>query len=127
TSGASKKDDKGSEGKKGGKDGQQQQKGGQKQSQKKATVLVPAVTIREETVILPVKPEKQVGLFRHLYPKGPRLALIPGGIGIETKGGMGVHPAIEALTIQMADYTISGSNARCIATLLAFKEVIEDY
>ena len=34
-----------------------------------------------------------------------------------------VHPAIVRLGLQFSDFKISGANARCIATLTAFKEV----
>ncbi|KAI9294025.1 IF-2B-domain-containing protein [Neoconidiobolus thromboides FSU 785] len=38
-----------------------------------------------------------------------------------------VHPAIIELASQFKDYLICGSNARCIAMLQAFKQVITDY
>lgn len=99
----------------------QQAKGG------KGTIAVVTKELDENTIVLPVKPSKQVSLFKHLYPGSPRPALISGAIGTETKGGMGVHPSIVALTIQLNDFVISGSNARTISMLLAFKDVIRDY
>ncbi|KAJ5563409.1 hypothetical protein N7535_008573 [Penicillium sp. DV-2018c] len=38
-----------------------------------------------------------------------------------------VHPAILALGMQLIDYSVCGSSARCVATLIAFKRVIESY
>jgi len=34
-----------------------------------------------------------------------------------------IHPAIVRLGLQFAEFKISGANARCIATLTAFKTV----
>ncbi|EIW82526.1 IF-2B-domain-containing protein [Coniophora puteana RWD-64-598 SS2] len=42
-----------------------------------------------------------------------------------TKGD--IHPAIVRLGLQFAEFKITGANARCIATLMAFKTVIQDY
>ncbi|KAJ1922850.1 hypothetical protein IWQ60_006266 [Tieghemiomyces parasiticus] len=39
----------------------------------------------------------------------------------------GVHPVVRSLGLQFAEFKICGSNARCIAMLQAFKQVIEDY
>ncbi|KAH7916765.1 hypothetical protein BJ138DRAFT_1175609 [Hygrophoropsis aurantiaca] len=38
-----------------------------------------------------------------------------------------IHPAIIRLGLQFSEFKISGANARCIATLTAFKTVIQDY
>ncbi|KIM83795.1 hypothetical protein PILCRDRAFT_818820 [Piloderma croceum F 1598] len=38
-----------------------------------------------------------------------------------------IHPAIVRLGLQFSEFKISGANARCIATLIAFKTVIQDY
>ncbi|KAF8477110.1 hypothetical protein BDZ91DRAFT_688219 [Kalaharituber pfeilii] len=70
------------------------------------------------------QPTKEIALFRHL--ENPDRQLSVAGAHKD------VHPAILALGLQMASYTICGSNARCVATLLAFKRasdryVIEDY
>ncbi|KAF1815049.1 IF-2B-domain-containing protein [Eremomyces bilateralis CBS 781.70] len=62
---------------------------------------------------------KNVALFKHLYSV-PRRQRIEGA-------SKDVHPAVVALGLQMSNYRICGSNARCIAMLLAFKEVIESY
>lgn len=56
---------------------------------------------------------KQVGLFGHLYGQ-PRRHNLQGA-------GRDIHPAILALGLQMSSYEICGSNARCVAMLLAFK------
>ncbi|KAJ7667719.1 eukaryotic translation initiation factor 2B delta subunit [Mycena polygramma] len=38
-----------------------------------------------------------------------------------------IHPCIVRLSLQFSEFRICGSNARCIATLTAFKTVIQDY
>ncbi|KAK2749466.1 hypothetical protein FQN57_006400 [Myotisia sp. PD_48] len=38
-----------------------------------------------------------------------------------------VHPAVLTLGMQIKDYVICGSSARCVATLLAFKRVVQSY
>ncbi|KAI5811140.1 hypothetical protein DFH27DRAFT_531666 [Peziza echinospora] len=62
---------------------------------------------------------KDIPLFRHLENPEKRIT-----VGNSHKD---VHPAILALGLQMASFAICGSSARCVATLLAFKRVIEDY
>ena len=64
----------------------------------------------------PKKENKNVKLFGHLYSH-PRRTTIAGA-------SKDVHPAILALGLQMSSYIICGSNARCVATLLAFKRVM---
>lgn len=64
-------------------------------------------------------PEKKVAMFSHLYSKDRRSTLA--GVGRE------IHPAVLTLGIQLRDYIICGGNARCVATLLAFKKVIQSY
>lgn len=61
------------------------------------------------------KENKHVALFGHLYGN-PRRTTIAGA-------GKDVHPAVLALGLQMSNYVICGSNARCVATLLVFKRV----
>ncbi|MCJ1275056.1 hypothetical protein MMC21_002856 [Puttea exsequens] len=67
----------------------------------------------------PVKENKNVALFDHLYGS-PRRTTIAGA-------SRDVHPAVLALGLQMRSYEICGSSARCVAMLLAFKRVIESY
>lgn len=62
----------------------------------------------------PPKEDKTVEFFRHLYK--PRRTTIAGA-------GKEVHPAVQALGLQMSSYTICGSCARLVATLQAFKRV----
>lgn len=59
--------------------------------------------------------DKDVTIFSHLYNQGRR----------DTIAGANkdVHPAVLTLGLQIRDYVICGSNARCVATLLAFKRV----
>ncbi|KAI0688566.1 eukaryotic translation initiation factor 2B delta subunit [Cytidiella melzeri] len=38
-----------------------------------------------------------------------------------------IHPVILRLALQFSNFKITGANARCIATLTAFKTVIQDY
>lgn len=67
--------------------------------------------------------QKKVHLFSHLhqYEKDP---LLTKDIGFTTGT---IHRAIVKLGLQYASGIISGSNARCIALLCAFKQVINDY
>lgn len=64
-------------------------------------------------------PEKKVAMFSHLYSKDRRTGIA--GVSRE------IHPAVLTLGIQLRDYVICGGNARCVATLLAFKKVIQSY
>ena len=70
-----------------------------------------AASVSEE----PKKDEKRVALFEHLYSH-PRRTTLSGA-------GKDVHPAVLALGLQMSNYVICGSTARCVATLLVFKQV----
>lgn len=63
--------------------------------------------------------DKSVAVFGHLYGQ-PRRTTVAGA-------GKEVHPAVLALGLQMSNYVVCGSSARCVATLLAFKRVIEAY
>jgi translation initiation factor eIF-2B subunit delta len=61
------------------------------------------------------KEDKNVAVFGHLYGV-PRRSTIAGA-------AKEVHPAVLALGLQIRDYVICGSSARCVATLIAFKRV----
>ncbi|KAK4946801.1 hypothetical protein LTR10_014303 [Elasticomyces elasticus] len=80
---------------------------------------------QQQQTPMPAAPEKdkrqdkRVGMFSHLYPKEKKASLA--GAGRE------IHPAVLALGLQLRDYVICGGNARCVATLLAFKKVIQTY
>ena len=66
------------------------------------------------------RPEvKRVPIFSHLYAKEKRATL--------SSAGREIHPAVVSLGLQLRDYVICGGNARCVATLLAFKKVIQTY
>lgn len=74
------------------------------------------VEVKVTSLPPPVQKEnKHVALFGHLYGN-PRRTTIGGA-------GKDVHPAVLALGLQMSNYVICGSNARCVATLLVFKRV----
>ena len=67
---------------------------------------------------VPTEPEKEtknVALLDHLYGP-PRRTTIAGA-------GKDVHSAVLALGLQMRNYVVCGSSARCVAMLLAFKRV----
>nr|POF21076.1 putative translation initiation factor eif-2b subunit delta [Quercus suber] len=67
----------------------------------------------------PVKKEnKNVELFSHLYQ--PRRSAMSGV-------SKDVHPAVLQLGFQLSAYEITGSSARCVAMLRAFKEAIQSY
>ena len=66
----------------------------------------------------PVKPEKEnknVALFDHLYGNSRRTTI--------AGAGKDVNHSVLALGLQMRNYIICGSSARCVAMLLAFKRV----
>jgi len=65
------------------------------------------------------KLKKEVALFGHLYGAPRRF-----GLDLTAKD---VHPAVLALGLQISAYEICGSNARTVAMLLAFKNVIDSY
>ena len=70
----------------------------------------------------PAKPEKEnknVALFDHLYGN-PRRTTVAGA-------GKDVNHSVLALGLQMRNYIICGSSARCVAMLLAFKRVCAVY
>lgn len=62
------------------------------------------------------KEDKTVEAFRHLYPRTRTTALAGA-----TKD---IHPAVLSLGLQMSNWVICGSNARLVATLQVFKQVI---
>ena len=67
---------------------------------------------------VPVKSEKEnknVALFDHLYGN-PRRTTVTGV-------GKDVNHSVLALGLQMRNYIVCGSSARCVAMLLAFKRV----
>jgi len=85
-------------------------------SLQKNVPLRPAV--QSQAVTPAPQPEtenKNVALFGHLYSH-PRRTSIAGA-------GKDVHPVVLALGLQMSNYVICGSNARCVAMLLVFKRV----
>ncbi|MCJ1396744.1 hypothetical protein MMC18_009636 [Xylographa bjoerkii] len=88
-------------------------------STQKSIPLRPTQPQTTTQAVQPKKGSKNVALFGHLYSQ-PRRTTI-------AAAGKEVHPAILALGLQMSNYVICGSNARCVATLLAFKRVIESY
>ena len=93
----------------GGKDaGAGGQKGQRQQQRRGSTQGGPEAKKR------PVE-NKNVAVFGHLYGQ-PRRTSVAGA-------GKEVHPAVLALGLQMRDYVVCGSSARCVATLLAFKRV----
>ncbi|KAJ9309884.1 hypothetical protein DTO217A2_522 [Paecilomyces variotii] len=97
----------------GGKDAaaSQLQKGQRLQPPRRGSAQATAAETKKE--------DKNVAVFGHLYGQQRRTTIA--GAGKE------VHPAVLALGLQMRDYVICGSSARCVATLLAFKRVIESY
>ncbi|EAU84501.1 translation initiation factor eIF2B delta subunit [Coprinopsis cinerea okayama7 len=60
--------------------------------------------------------------------RGPRIFThfgLPKPLGHTVKGD--IHPAVVRLGLMFSEFRICGANARCIATLTAFKSVIQDY
>ncbi|MCJ1354097.1 MAG: hypothetical protein MMC33_004084 [Icmadophila ericetorum] len=85
----------------------------------KSLPLRPVQSQAAPTPLQPKKETKKVALFGHLYGQ-PRRTTIAGA-------GKDVHPAVLALGLQMSNYIICGSSARCVAMLLVFKRLIESY
>ncbi|KAL8770517.1 MAG: hypothetical protein Q9209_003773 [Squamulea sp. 1 TL-2023] len=88
-------------------------------SSHKPLQLRPGQQYGPTTEVEPKKELQKLAFLSHLYGI-PRRTSISGA-------GKDVHPSILALGIQMSNYTICGSNARCVSTLLIFKEVIDAY
>ncbi|XP_068135015.1 translation initiation factor eIF2B subunit delta isoform X3 [Hyperolius riggenbachi] len=65
----------------------------------------------------------KVSLFSHLHQYSRRIPLTQ-QMSIPTSV---IHPAVVRLGLQYSQGIISGSNARCIALLHCFKQVIRDY
>jgi translation initiation factor eIF-2B subunit delta len=92
-----------------------------KGQQRPAGSVQQALPVRHAHASLPAEstaaalPGKKVALFGHLYGS-PRRTTI-------AATGKDVHPAVLALGLQMSNYVVCGSNARCVATLTAFKRV----
>ncbi|KAF9918792.1 hypothetical protein BX616_005602 [Lobosporangium transversale] len=61
---------------------------------------------------------KEIGLFAHLDP--PKFANT-------ASAPKELHPAVVNVGLQMAQFKICGANARCVATLNAFRKAIQDY
>ncbi|KAF9349445.1 hypothetical protein BGX26_012257 [Mortierella sp. AD094] len=61
---------------------------------------------------------KEIGLFAHLDP--PKFANT-------ASAPKDLHPAVVNVGLQMAQFKICGANARCVATLSAFRKAIQDY
>ncbi|TEY73236.1 hypothetical protein BOTCAL_0081g00280 [Botryotinia calthae] len=97
-------------------------KGGKSQPKKGAEVRNLPVrggpTKSAPVIEVPKVEDKTVDLFRHLYK--PRTTTI-------AEANKDVHPAVLALGLQMSNYAICGSCARLVATLQAFKRVVESY
>ena len=84
-------------------------------SAQKPLTLRPADPVATPALPESKKESKKVALFGHLYGT-PRRTTIAGA-------AKDVHPAVLALGLQMSNYIICGSSARCVATLLVFKRV----
>ncbi|CAG8972039.1 hypothetical protein HYALB_00004903 [Hymenoscyphus albidus] len=102
-------------------DGPKAQKSQQKRRGSMSTPKDIPIRSQKGIVVIPEEPKKEdktVEFFRHLYK--PRMKGLAGA-------GKDAHPAVLALGIQMSNYSICGSSARLVATLQAFKRVIESY
>lgn len=98
---------------------QHKRTGSMSANQQKILPLRSSETVTTAASSEPKKEDKKVALFGHLYGN-PRRTTIAGA-------AKDVHPAVLALGLQMSNYVICGSNARCVATMLVFKRVIESY
>ncbi|RLN83916.1 hypothetical protein BBJ28_00010090 [Nothophytophthora sp. Chile5] len=75
-------------------------------------------------VVVRTQAQKQVEMFSHL-PQYERESSLSLNVGFSNKEE--VHAAVLALGLKYAEGKIAGGNARCIAMLTAFQEVIDDY
>ena len=75
-------------------------------------------------LVVRTQAQKQVEIFSHL-PQYERESSLSLNVGFSNKEE--VHPAVLALGLKYAEKKISGSNARCIAMITAFQQVIQDY
>ncbi|KAK8209833.1 translation initiation factor eIF-2B subunit delta [Phyllosticta capitalensis] len=106
------------------KQGQQQGAKGQQPERplpvrRRGSQTAPAQPVKETKSEKQKAAEKKVGLFGHLYGQ-PRRQTIEGA-------PKDVHPAVLALGLQMSNYVVCGSIARCVAMLSVSKQVIESY
>ncbi|VDI00761.1 translation initiation factor eIF-2B subunit delta [Mytilus galloprovincialis] len=88
------------------------------QAQKKMAKKLEKQKIPQRT-----KVQRQVRLFEHLHQYEREVSLTQ-SLSFRS---CTIHPAIVRLGVQYAEGVICGSNARCLAMLVAFKQVIADY
>ena len=84
----------------------------------KAQQQLPIRTSEHQTATASPTPKRDshnVSLFSHLYGQPRRTSM--------TGAGKDIHSAVVTLGLKMSHYIICGSNARCVAMLLAFKRV----
>ncbi|KAI4204546.1 MAG: hypothetical protein LQ350_001096 [Teloschistes chrysophthalmus] len=100
--------------------GKHQRKGSTTANIQKPLQIRPSQQPAPAPVPEPRKSEaKKVAFLSHLYG-APRRTTIAGA-------HKDIHPSVLALGLQMSNYVVCGSNARCVSTLLAFKKVINAY
>ncbi|KAF4318774.1 hypothetical protein BBO99_00007051 [Phytophthora kernoviae] len=76
------------------------------------------------SVVVRTQAQKQVEMFSHL-PQYERESSLSLNVGFSNKEE--VHSAVLTLGLKYAEGKISGGNARCIAMVTAFQQVIDDY
>ncbi|CAN8232986.1 unnamed protein product [Cochlearia groenlandica] len=114
--------------------GQTEKKGGPSEKDRKKDAPHPRMQYDDESRVVKAKrravvkqteAKNRVELFRHLpqYEHGTQLP------DLETKFFQldPMHPAVYKVGLQYLSGDISGGNARCIAMLQAFQEVVKDY
>ncbi|KAL8692641.1 MAG: hypothetical protein Q9218_002374 [Villophora microphyllina] len=100
--------------------GQHQRKSSGAANAPKPLQLRPSQQQAPAPVSEPPKSEvKKVAFLSHLYG-APRRTTVAGA-------NKDVHPSVLALGLQMSNYVICGSSARCVSALLVFKRVINAY
>ncbi|CAK4706504.1 unnamed protein product [Aphanomyces euteiches] len=77
----------------------------------------------KSSVIQRTQAQKQVAMFSHL-PQFERESSLSLNVGFSKAE---IHPAILSLGLKYAEGKIAGGNARCVAMLTAFQQVIKDY
>jgi len=81
-----------------------------------------ATRLRKQRLLERTDVQKAVALFAHL-PQYEREK----SISLPLQHASQIHPTVAKLGLQYAEGVIQGANARCVAMLNAFKEVIRDY
>ena len=105
---------------------------GGKSSQKEGTKFVQGVAQRQQAqqrpnkVVSRTEAQKKVPLFLHLKQHEREVSLTH-KVGFSEADAKKVHPSIVSLGLRYAEGVIRGADARCVAMLQAFSDVVRDF